>query len=767
LVLEDRAQVWNLHPENRQLPSLFQWLSVGWHTRGKNWTTLQRKMMKKASQYYLLRGILILSITVILGFIGWEGYGRIKSQDLVERLLDANSADVPTIVREISRYRRWANPILLTANYNAEQEKDERKQLHISLALLPVDDNQIEYLYDRLLMAKPNEIDVIVKSLKSYKRKLQEKLWNVLLNPIKGNELQILRAGGALAAYDPQSTNWEQCSPLIVSQLVKENLAFIRFWADALRPVKNILINPLSKTFNNRASDKSSENLLAANLLADYASDLPEILVSLILDADEKQFAVLFQVLKEHSVACIMLLSSEINKKNLPLNSQDNIKEAFAKKQANAAVALVKLNQSETMWPLLMHSQDPRSRSCLIDKLALCDVDFGVIFKQLMLEKNVSIRRALIQSLGEFGLGQISIDDRKTITPFLQEIYLKDTDPGIHASAEWLLKTWNEDNFLNNANETWKNNRDLSIKRQLEIKTLLDKEKEKSSLQWYVNGQGQTMVVIPGPVEFLMGSPESEADRNLVEKQHYRRIGRSFEMSNKAVTIAQYQQFDKNYIHTLDNKYSRRGDLPAVKITWFKASAYCNWLSKQEGLPEDQWCYEMDAKGQVVALKKNYLSLKGYRLPTEAEMEYATRAGSITSRYFGETEELLPKYAWNNKNSQNQTWPVGSLKPNDFGLFDTLGNCFIWCMDVYKSYPKEDGGTVEDKEQELTVSAVDWVLVLKFLDPKNVSPLDNISRVLRSGSFVSHESLARSALRGYNIPFIPLEFVGFRLAKTN
>ena len=766
LVLEDRAQVWNLHPENRQLPSLFQWLNIGWHTRSRDWTKLQRRMMKKARHYYLLRSMLITLVVVVLGGLGLDGYGRVKSEDLVERLLDANSADVPAIVKEISGYRRWANPILLKANNKAEQEKDERKQLHTSLALLPIDNNQIDYIYARLLVAKPNEVDVIVNSLKSYKEELKEKLWDILLNPAKGNELQILRAGSALAVFDPQSKNWEQSCQLIVSQLVKENLAFIRVWADALRPVKNVLINPLSKIFNNRALDKATENSLATNLLGDFASDLPEILVSLILDADEKQFALLFPVLKEHSAACLLLLSAEINK-NIPPKADDKFKETFAKKQANAALALANLNQPETLWPLLIHSQDLRRRSFLIDKLAMWNVDHTLILKRLNLENDNSIRRALIQSLGEFGLEQISIDERKTIIPLLQEIYLKDNDSGVHASAEWLLKSWGEETFLNKTNEIWKNDKDLSAKRQIEIRTRLTKEKEKSVSQWYVNGQGQTMVVIPGPIEFLMGSPEGEADRNIIERQHNRRISRSFEMSSNLITINQYQQFDKSYINTLDAKYARRGDLPAIKITWFMASGYCNWLSQQEGIPKDQWCYEMDVKGNVTALKKDYLSLKGYRLPTEAEMEYASRAGSITARYFGETDELLSKYAWNNRNSQNQTWPVGILKPNDFGLFDMLGNCFNWCMDIYKSYPELDGVAVEDKENELTISAVDLFLVLKFLDRKNGSPLENIGRVLRGGSFVSHESLARSALRGYNIPFVPLEFVGFRLAKTN
>ena len=126
--------------------------------------------------------------------------------------------------------------------------------------------------------------------------------------------------------------------------------------------------------------------------------------------------------------------------------------------------------------------------------------------------------------------------------------------------------------------------------------------------------------------------------------------------------------------------------------SWYQAAAYCNWLSQQQKLPEDQWCYEISETDlraikngdppAAMKLKENYLSLTGYRLPTEAEMEYATRAGAVTSRYYGETEELLAKYAWYIKNSKEKTWPVGSLKPNDLGLFDVQGNVFTWCQEA-------------------------------------------------------------------------------------
>ena len=376
----------------------------------------------------------------------------------------------------------------------------------------------------------------------------------------------------------------------------------------------------------------------------------------------------------------------------------------------------------------------------VIDRLALHNLDYSVILQQLKIEKEVSIRRALIQTLGNFDLGQISLEERISIIPDLEEIYLKEPDPGIHASAEWLLKTWNQQPFINKTNEAWQQDKELTLNRQKEIKNRLDKEKEKSLMQWYVNGQGQTMVVIPGPVEFLMGSPVSEVDRRTDELQHKRKIDRSFEISNKAVTLTQYKQFDAKY--TLDAKDVRSGDLPVVVINYHMAAKYCNWLSEKEGIPEDQWCFEINKQGETI-VKKDYLNLKGYRLPTEAEMEYATRAGSISARYFGDTSELLPKYAWLQKNSNGQLWPVGSLKPNDFGLFDPLGNCYTWCMEEYGAYPV---GTAEDNLEGTKVSTK--------------------SRVLRGGSFNFNGSYAHSSYRLNYSPTTRVFVNGLRLART-
>jgi formylglycine-generating enzyme required for sulfatase activity len=255
----------------------------------------------------------------------------------------------------------------------------------------------------------------------------------------------------------------------------------------------------------------------------------------------------------------------------------------------------------------------------------------------------------------------------------------------------------------------------------------------------------QSLAVIRGPVEFLQGAPSAEEGRKSQEALQPTRISRSFAIAMKDTTVEQFLKYRPDHAHS--KVKSPSVDCPMIELTWYDAAKYCRWLSEQEGIGEEQMCFPpLNQIGPNMVLPPNYLSRTGYRLPTEAEWEYACRAGAVTSRCFGEDPLMIPYYAWYKNNSREHAWPVGQLKPNDFGLFDVHGNVLQWCLDVYDENSRRfTGRVVED------------------------SPIrqPGVNRVARGGSNISPVSLVRCAYRfscpaekgGYND-------VGVRVART-
>jgi formylglycine-generating enzyme required for sulfatase activity len=593
---------------------------------------------------------------------------------------------------------------------NAEANGDQDKMLRASATLLPYDRGQLEYLFGRLLTANPQDVEFILESLASHQEELREKLWAVAEDPSHANAPRRLRAACALALYDPESQRWTDVQGMVANDLVGVPAVQLAAWIRILKPAGDKFVGSLGE-ISRDAQRGEIDRLFAAEIVADFAGDQPVLLAEMLMDADEKQFAAIYPRFKDRAAEGLPLLAAEIDKVPAPGTlPSDQDRDKLAKRQANAATALLKMNQPDKVWALLEHRADPTVRGYLIHRLALLGVPAAAIVDRLNAETDIAIRRALLLSLGELGDKQIPAGDLKALLPKLQEMYRTATDPGVHATVEWLLRTWKQEAWLAQVSQELAKDKQARAERLERIAEALAKEKAKCPPQWYVNSQGQTFVVIPGPVVFWMGSHNAEEYRRSDEVQHKQRIGRTFAIAAKPVTVEQFKQFMPAYSPRL--LFSRMPELPAVEIDWYMAASYCNWLSKEEGIGQDQWCYETNGRGEVSKLKEKYLSLTGYRLPTEAEMEYAARAGSATSRHFGVSEELLAKYAWYHKNSQTKTWPAGSLKPNDLGLFDTMGNVFNWCQESYKPYPANKGDeAADDNEDELAVaSAVSRVL---------------------------------------------------------
>ena len=122
-------------------------------TRPSDWTDSQRLMMDRASRFYASRGLVLAILIVLAGWGVVAGYGNLRASALVNSLRSARTADVPLIIKELSKYRPWADPKLRQLVHESDEQGRER--LHAGLALLEVDDSQVEFLFRRMLTALP------------------------------------------------------------------------------------------------------------------------------------------------------------------------------------------------------------------------------------------------------------------------------------------------------------------------------------------------------------------------------------------------------------------------------------------------------------------------------------------------------------------------------------------------------------------------------------------------------------------------------------
>ncbi len=413
-------------------------------------------------------------------------------------------------------------------------------------------------------------------------------------------------------------------------------------------------------------------------------------------------------------------------------------REELAQRQANAATALLQMNLSAPVWRLLREQMDPRLGTWLTHRMGPLGVAAELLAQQLVAEKNAAVRQALILSLGEFPAdpgesGQAEnvippMPDAARLVDALSDLYRHDPDPGVHAATEWLLRRWGRAEDLR------------------KIDAELAADKSPGDRRWCLDGQGHTLVVVQSPPRFLMGSPLGEQDRTPIETLHACEIEHSFAIASKEVTVAQYRRFQADIGDEL-LRHCPDPACPILGVTWHQATAYCNWLSEQAGIPADQWCYVAEPggeSGQPMRLAPNWCQKLGYRLPTEAEWECACRAGTCTRYSFGEAQQLLGRYAWYLENSREQSQPVGQLLPNGWGLFDMHGNAFEWCQDPFQKYG----------EAHATQG-----------DPA-VADAAGVIRVCRGGTWLFGPEQCRSATRIGNSPSSPNRAVGFRVARS-
>jgi formylglycine-generating enzyme required for sulfatase activity/tRNA A-37 threonylcarbamoyl transferase component Bud32 len=728
---------------------------------------------------------------------------------LVDALSSAETVAVPRLVNELKEFRDLTGA-KLRERAGPQEPIRSKAELHARLALL-VDEppagpaglpqagrpaGRAAELAAYLPVCKPEELLTIRDALKPYAGTVSAGLWAVLTDA-KAEAGNRVRAACALAGLAPEDEQWKAVAPAVSELVVQENPLSAAVWFEALEPVRGALVPALTKRYPEARSRLRGEKQeldevrlatevsgydLTATALARYTADRPAEAAELMLLVDPRHASQFVPAVRANKAAVVPVLKAELAKTG-EAGWKDEEHEALARRRAQAGAVLLTLGEGESVWPLFAFPKDgdPTARSYLLARLVDLEADPVSLMRRFEVEPDVSAKRALLVALGGFPVEVVPAAERGAFAVRLLTLYREHPDPGLHGAIEWLLRQktgGGPGEPAGGSPDKWGKAKELAAidgelsreaRGRMAARALagagvpvglpsglvgpqLPAPAVAVGKDWFVNGEGQTFAVVRGPVEFTLGSPKTEPGRNEVnEPPHRKRIGRTFAIGTKEVTVAQFLRFRPK--HEWTKQYSEGPDTPMVNVTWYDGAAYCNWLSAREGIPPDQWCYEPvkdPVKGEVfgegMRMKVGHLKLTGYRLPTEPEWEFACRSGSVTSRYHGRGEDLLPRYGWFAKNAENRAWPVGVLRPNELGLFDMLGNALEWVEDPAFLYAR---GQMEDIEN----------LKLLLIDERT-------NLLLRGGSFYGTPVVLRSANRSIYRPGNRNYSFGFRPART-
>ena len=444
--------------------------------------------------------------------------------------------------------------------------------------------------------------------------------------------------------------------------------------------------------------------------------DFDDDWVDRVLNANASEFKEVFPRLAQHPAASFSALLAEWNKKPEPDWSEyptdfdwmtpdsPTERDRLASRQANAAMALVLLGKSDQIWHRMKHAPDPRLQTYMIGRFCRCGVPAKLLIDRMSNEPDESARQALILALAEYTREELESVNIDSLQASLPSIYENAREPGLAMAAWWAMNRWGFQKELTEVDER------------------LAKQPRSPGRPWIENSIGMKLVLIQ-PGQFLMGPPELENPAEVDEKpQHHVRITTPFYLGIHEVTQAHWEKMMQSKPWTAKKNTREGPDYIATCVNWEDAQEFCKRLSEQEGM--------------------------AYRLPTEAEWEYACRAGTVTKYSFGNDESLLGEYAWycNNATAEGiTTWAhrAGQKRPNPWGLCDMYGNVWEWCSDwnVWDYYAKSP---IENPTGPATGSV----------------------RVVRGGSWYDPAGRCRSACRGKCGPLLRFGSTGFRVVAV-
>jgi formylglycine-generating enzyme required for sulfatase activity len=642
-----------------------------------------------------------------------EAERRHRAVEQIDRLLTTRPADVPALAEGFAD----ADPPLRAALADRLQAAAPAERWRLRAALLPHD------------------------VLAPYADAVAEDLWKrVRARTVK--QAVLVRLAVVLAGLSPEDERWTQIAPGVARAVTVQAGLHLRTYVDALRPVREFLLEPLYDVYADDQELRAQNRETTAAILRDLGADRPELLARIVADSPLRGGEESFAALKRAVVPEALDVLRGIAGGAAPPEASVPERMRVGRRRSAAVAALLRLREPPDVAELFEPCADPELVAQLARAAPARDVPAESLVELLTETRSAAARYALLMALGEYPIEGFEPELRERLAQFAARLEAEDDDPGVHSAAAWFalqLREWKQEETLGGGARGGAPRLDAA-------RAAYDPTGRRGWFTVQLRRWRLTFSVFrPGGV--LLGSPDDESGRAENEGPPQRtRITRSFALCRAEVTRGEFEAFmeaTKTYGLPDIGEWSAGAAEPVVAPTWIEAMQYATWatavaIGKKLGIV---YTFGLQEPARSRAFLRLPLRIGSFRLPTEAEWEYACRSGTETAFSFGSDRSLLNRYGYFADNAGQRTYEAGLLRPGPTGLFNMHGQCWEWCMDWYGPYT---AGPVTDP----------------------VGPQDGGRKVVRGGSWNLGARYARSASRDAHIPSNRNYNVSFRLAVT-
>jgi serine/threonine protein kinase/formylglycine-generating enzyme required for sulfatase activity len=734
LRLEERAATWSSKTENRQLPSLLEYLNIVLFTERRRWTELQRRMMGKASRLHgwrCLAALAVMAAIVVMGIIVVRNEEETRVRGLVGQLLNAEPSRILEIIERIDNNPPVARSILSPKlNIDPRVPENRRQLLLARMALVRHDKSLVEPLFNAML-DESTVFAIPIRDLLQPASADQTKRLGEVLSSEQEAPRRRFHAGIALAEFSSNDSKiWTDSNiKFVADQLVSANPELQPLLRDALRRVKGLLLPHLERIYGNDESPMV-QRISATNGMLDYARGERAKLTRMLAVASPEQHRILHPALAGDITHADVKVLEKFAEAQPPPVMGSRARIEFGKQRANAAVSLLRLGKRESVLPVFQMTDDPEALTQFIFRCRPRDVPIEALLDCLNLAGSAPAgkypphsRYALILALGEYQFDDIPERYRQEILKKLVAWYADDPSSGVHGATGWLLRQWGHGEVVRRIDQTPKpyspDREWFTLQVRCEPSRRLSPDDangdqsvtpadlaadKKQEIANHPPAKHYFTFVVFKPGTYKIGSPNDELDRSpqpMKETRHEVTITQTFAMLDREIAMGELCLFDGSY-KMFKERLGIDDSCAGVGADWNDANAFAVWLSNAFRIC--RIAEVINSKGKVRANTASHENGRAFvdrggqtktslfYLPTEAQWEIACRAGSRTSMSQGGDYSLLSKFGWHYGN-RKRVQPSKLLRPNCVGLFDLHGNLSEWVYDFgefYDSQPAVD-----------------------------------------------------------------------------